>query len=57
MGTITAGKLRKLLDLAPDNTPIYVLDEHGDGLICDVALHSEEENQFNKFTIRIDYIL
>ena len=58
MATITAIKLRRLLNMVPDNTSIYVVGEHGENCtICDVSLHTDDEKQFNKFEIRIDYII
>ena len=57
MKTITAVKLKKLLNMVPDNTPVYIVGENDeDGIICDVSLHSDEEKEFNRFEIRIDYI-
>ena len=56
MSTITAVKLRRLLSMVPDNTPVYIVDvDNENGIICDVALHSDNENGFNRFEVRIDY--
>ena len=58
MNTITAIELRQLLCMVPDNTPVYIVGEHNEnGIVCDVALHSDGENLFEKFEIRIDYII
>ena len=58
MTTITAVKLRRLLNMVPDNTPVYIVGEHNEnGIICDVVLHSDEEKSFNRFEVRIDYVI
>lgn len=58
MTTISAVKLRRLLNMVPDNTPVYIVGEHNEnGIICDVALHSDDEKQFNRFEVRIDYVI
>lgn len=58
MNTITAVKLKRLLNLVPDNTPIYIVGENNEnGVITTVDLRSEEDNTFNRFEVRIDYIV
>ena len=58
MTTITAVKLRRLLNMVPDNTPVYIVGENNEnGIISDVALHSDEEKSFNRFEVRIDYVI
>lgn len=58
MTTITAVKLRRLLNMVPDNTPVYIVDDNNEnGIISDVSLHSEEEKSFNRFEVRIDYVI
>ena len=54
--TITAVKLRRLLNMVPDNTPVYiVLDNNENGFIDNVILESDEDDKFIKFKVRIDY--
>ena len=55
MDTITVGKLKELLDMVPDDSPVYIHDDYGTGIIGDVSLHCDGENQFAKFTVKIDY--
>lgn len=58
MTTITAVKLRRLLNMVPDNTPVYIVGNNNEnGIVCDVALHSEEEKGFSRFEVRIDYVI
>lgn len=58
MNTITAVKLRRLLNMVPDNTPVYIVGEHNEnGIISTVDLRSEEENSFNPCEVRIDYVI
>lgn len=58
MTTITAVKLIRLLNMVPANTPVYIVGENNEnGIVCDVALHCDEEKQFNRFEVRIDYVI
>lgn len=58
MVTISAAKLRRLLNMVPDNTPVYIVGEHNEnGFVSDVALHCDDEKGFNCFSVRIDYVI
>lgn len=54
--TITAYKLRRLLAMVPDNTPVYIVGENNEnGLVNNVILESDYDDKFVKFKVRIDY--
>ena len=56
MKTITAGWLKCLLGMVPDDSPVYIVGENNEnGIICDVALHTERISLFESFQVRIDY--
>ena len=58
MDTITAVKLKRLLNLVPDNTPIYIVGTANEnGLVSDVAICSDAEKGFTRFEIRIDWVV
>lgn len=58
MVTISAIKLRRLLAMVPDNTPVYVVGGAGEnGIITNVSLESSDEKNFNGFEARIEYTL
>lgn len=54
--TITALELRKLLNMVPDNTPVYIVGEDNEnGLVNNVIIESDYDDKFRKFKVRIDY--
>lgn len=56
MFTITAGKLIDKLRMVPSNTPVFIIGNNGEnGLINNVSIESDNETNFNKFEVRIDY--
>lgn len=56
--TITAGRLSKLLDKVPDETPIYVIgDNNENGIVNNVTIECLSDTDFQTYQVRIDYEL
>lgn len=58
METITALRLRQILNMVPDNTPIYVVGESGGNkCINNVTFEIDKDTNYRKFIVKIDYEL
>lgn len=55
MITISAIKLRRLLNMVPDNTPVYIVGNNNDNkLVNKVSIESTEHKNFTQFEVRIN---
>ena len=55
MITISAIKLRRLLNMVPDNTPVYIVGNNNENkLVNKVSIESTEDKNFTRFEVHID---
>lgn len=55
MITISAIKLRRLLNMVPDNTPVYIVGNNNENkLVNKVSIESTVHKNFTQFEVRIN---
>lgn len=55
MITISAIKLRRLLNMVPDNTPVYIVGNNNENkLVNKVSIESTEHKNFTQFEVHIN---
>lgn len=55
MITISAIKLRRLLNMVPDNTPVYIVGNNNENkLVNKVSIESTEHKNFTQFKVCIN---
>lgn len=55
MITISAIKLRRLLNMVPDNTPVYIVGNNNENkLVNKVSIESTKHKNFTQFEVRIN---
>lgn len=43
--------------MVPDNTPVYIAGEQGELGITTVQLETDDESNYKKFIVRLDYLV